>query len=184
MSRRYDAILLLGLKLNPDGTPRNELTLRVRAAAACWQQGRAENIIACGGQTPDTPVSEAVVMRDMLTALGVPKEHILLEERSQLTVENLINARAMLTAAKTHVLIVTSDYHMLRAKLICRFSAHMRASGYKVRIPHDLVRAQRIEEPLHVIDYVLGYQSGRRQRPKWYLKLMYGLMDSIRKGGG
>lgn len=29
MSKRYDAILLLGLKLNSDGTPKHELMLRI-----------------------------------------------------------------------------------------------------------------------------------------------------------
>ncbi len=33
MHRRYDAILLLGLKLNEDGSSRHELTLRIERAA-------------------------------------------------------------------------------------------------------------------------------------------------------
>ena len=180
MKRRYDAILLLGLKLNPDGTPRHELTLRVDAAAECWRRGMAERIIACGGRTPDTPVSEAQVMRGMLAARGVPESAVLLEDSSQLTVENFINARRLLNMPRPRVLIVTSDYHMTRARMICRFSAGMRSAGYKARIPRREVRAQRIEEPLHLIDYMLGFQSGRFQRPQWYLRFMYRLMERIR----
>lgn len=180
MKRPCDAILLLGLKLNADGTPRHELTLRVETAARCWLAGRAPLLIPCGGQTPDTPVSEAAVMRRMLLDLDVPDDAIRMEAQSQQTVENFLNARRLLPGKRPHVLIVTSDYHMARAKMICRFSAHMRASGCKARIPRQETRVQRLEEPLHLIDYMLGYQSGRFQRPKWYLKLMYGLFDRIR----
>ena len=180
MKRSCDAILLLGLKLNPDGSPRHELALRVQKAAECYHQGLSDRIIACGGQTPGTPVSEALVMRQMLLRCGVPDEAILQEDQSQLTVENMLNARRLLSSGSPRVLIVTSDYHMARAKMICRFSAHMRCTGKKARIPHDEVRAQRFEEPLHLIDYMLGYQSGRFRRPRWYTRLMYGLFDRIR----
>ncbi|MBQ9198102.1 MAG: YdcF family protein [Clostridia bacterium] len=180
MSRHYDAILLLGLKLNADGSPRHELTLRIETAAACFREGISDIIIPCGGQTPGTPVSEAQVMREALIALGVPEGAIRMEAQSQLTVENFLNARRLLPGKRPRVLIVTSDYHMARAKLICRVSAGMRAAGRKARIPRAEVRAQRLEEPLHLIDYMLGYQSGRFRRPIWYTKFMYSLFDRIR----
>ena len=79
----------------------------------------------------------------------------------------------MLGKKRPRVLIVTSDYHMLRAKLICRFSAHMRPGGRKARIPREETKQQRRMEPLHTLDYVLGYQTGKFQRPRWYRRLMY-----------
>ena len=115
MKSKYDAILLLGLKLNADGTPKHELTLRIETAADCWKKRLAPLIIPCGGQTPDTPVSEAAVMRDALVALGVPESAIHMEDRSLITVENLLNAREMLGKKHPRVLIVTSDYHLPRA---------------------------------------------------------------------
>ena len=30
-------------------------------------------------------------------------------------------------------------------------------------------------EPLHLIDYLLGFQDGIRKRPKLYLEIMYAL---------
>ena len=173
MKSKYDAILLLGLKLNADGTPKHELTLRIETAAACYQEGLAPLVIPCGGQTEGTPISEAAVMRDALMARGVPEKAIHLEDRSLITVENLLNARDMLGKKHPRVLIVTSDYHMLRAKLICRFSAHMRPGGRKARIPREETVQQRRMEPLHALDYMLGYQTGKYQRPRWYRRLMY-----------
>ena len=177
MHRRYDAILLLGLKLNEDGSSRHELTLRIERAAQCYHQGLSPVIIPCGGQTPGTPVSEAAVMRDALLALGVTDTAIRCEAQSRITVENFRNARRMLgDIRRPRVLIVTSDYHMLRSKLICRFSGHMRCAGCAVRIPADEKREAVRLEPLHTIDYVLGYQSGRFKRPKLYSRIMHRLM--------
>ena len=179
MNRRYDAILLLGLKLMPDGSPRRELTLRVEKAAECYRAGLAPVIIACGGKTEGTPLSEAAVMGQALLSLGVPETAIRLEDKSLITVENFVNARKLLDRERPRVLIVTSDYHMLRARLICRFSAGMRCGGRKARIPRELTKVARRKEPLHLIDYVLGYQSGRRQRPGWYSRLMHGLLSRM-----
>lgn len=76
MRHIYDAILLLGLKLEPDGSPRQELLLRIQKAAECYFKGLAPLIIPCGGQTPGTPVSEAAVMRRELLQLNVPETAI------------------------------------------------------------------------------------------------------------
>lgn len=175
MKKCYDAILLLGLKLNADGSPKEELTLRVRKAAQCYQQGLSPLIIPCGGQTPGTPVTEAAVMQDMLLSLGIPLSAIRKEDTSQITVENMRNARRVLGKDHPHVLIVTSHYHALRARIICRKSSGMRASTRSAHIPYKLAPQSIRLEPLRLIDYLLGFQDTNRQRPKWYLKLMYGL---------
>lgn len=181
MKKQYDAILLLGLKLNSDGTPLHELTLRIETAAECYKKGLSNLIIPCGGKTPGTPVSEASVMHDALISLGVPESAICMEGQSQITVENFRNAAALLRTVKhPHVLIVTSDYHMFRSLLICRISAHMRASGRKAIIPRSETRIARRKEPLHLIDYILGYQSKRFKRPKLYARVMHHLLDRIR----
>ena len=182
MRHTYDAILLLGLKLEPDGSPRQELLLRIQKAAECYFNGLAPLIIPCGGQTPGTPVSEAAVMRRELLQLNVPEAAIHCEDRSQITVENFLNAKALLpNHRRARVLIVTSDYHMLRSQLICRISAGMHAGGRKAVIPYELKKTAVRKEPLHLIDYMLGYQSGRFSRPKLYLKLMDFLFARIEK---
>ena len=180
MKQTYNAILLLGLKLNPDGSPAEELLLRIEKAAACYHQGLSNLIIPCGGQTPGTPVTEADVMQNHLIRLGVPKSAIRREDQSQYTVENMRNARKLLPQAKPRVLVVTSDYHTLRACMICRKEAKMHARGCKAKIPWRIKRVAAILEPLHTIDFMLGYQCTGKKRPKLYLKIMYFLMDSVK----
>lgn len=175
MKKRYDAILLLGLKLNADGSPKDELLLRIEKAVQCYQKGKAPLIIPCGGQTPGTPITEADVMEQHLLQQHIPQEAIIKEDKSLITVENMLGARAVLNKADPHVLIVTSHYHALRARIICRRSAHMRASTCSARIPYQLAPASIRLEPLRLIDYLLGFQDSDKKRPQWYLKIMYGL---------
>jgi len=185
MKKSYDAILLLGLKLNADGSPKEELLLRIGKAAQCYHKGLSPLIIPCGGQTPGTPVTEAHVMQQRLLQLGVPESAIRKEDKSQITVENMLRAREVLQKDNPHVLIVTSHYHALRARVICRRSAHMRASTRSAYIPYKLAPSSIRLEPLRLIDYLLGFQDSNKKRPKWYLKLMYGLgiPDPTKKPG-
>ena len=175
MKKRCDAILLLGLKLNEDGSPKEELSLRIRKAAECYRKGYADLIIPCGGKTPGTPVTEADVMEKALLALGVPQSAIRKEDRSQITVENMLNARKVLAKDRPRVVIVTSHYHALRARIICRRSAGMRTAARSAHIPYRLNPKAICLEPLRLIDYLLGYQGTDKKRPGWYLKIMYGL---------
>ncbi len=136
MNRKtYDAILLLGLRLHGDGTATPELKLRVEKAAACYRQGLAPVIIACGGLTEGIPRREADVMADMLTASGVPESAVIREGESTVTRENILNAIPLMGGARgRRALVVSSDYHIFRARLICR-SLGLRADGRGARLP-------------------------------------------------
>jgi uncharacterized SAM-binding protein YcdF (DUF218 family) len=118
--KKADVILILGHRLNPDGSPSDDLKRRIAKAKSLYDAGVAPWIIPCGGRLPGRARSEADVMRDMLIKLGVPDKAILLEGASQITIENIKNAkdimdkRGMKTAA-----LVTSDYHVGRALQDC-----------------------------------------------------------------
>ena len=73
--RKYDAIVLLGLKLRAGGEPEQELVLRAKRAAECYFEGIAPRILACGGDTGEG-ISEAAVMRRLLLEAGVPEAAI------------------------------------------------------------------------------------------------------------
>lgn len=159
MTRVYDAILLLGLQLNEDDSPRPELLLRVQTAADAWLAGRAPVIVCCGGPTGKCGATEAQVMALLLTAQGVPETAVILEDRSMVTTENIENARAILGHKARRVLLVTSDYHVARARLICRRSG-FRAHGCPAIIPDspDKRHARRMEL-LYTADFLMGWTS-------------------------
>lgn len=103
--------------------PSPQLKLRLNTAAKVIQKNPTMTVIVSGGQGPDEDVSEAKAMRDYLVQLDVPSESILLEDRSTSTVENLIFSKAILDTRNmdtSAVGIVTTDFHMYRAKMLAR----------------------------------------------------------------
>ena len=111
----YDAIVVLGAQVKPDGTPSVQLQWRLDAAYSAWQQ-RECLIVTCGAQGSNEPDAEGRVMKAYLMGLGVPENQVLVDDTSFNTRQNLENAAALLqnSGAET-VLIVTSDYHLPRA---------------------------------------------------------------------
>lgn len=111
----YDAIVVLGAQVKPDGTPSVQLQWRLDAAYGAWQE-RECLIVTCGAQGSNEPDAEGRVMKAYLMGLGVPENQVLVDDTSFNTRQNLENAAALLqnSGAET-VLIVTSDYHLPRA---------------------------------------------------------------------
>lgn len=171
--KTYDAILVLGLKLKADGKPEQALLDRVVLAAKLYQKGLAEWIIPCGGQTENTPVTEAKVMTDTLVNLGIPQEHIHQEDQSLYTVENIRNAKAILQGMgiqKPRVILVTSDYHAFRAAYMAR-SMGLKVKSKPSKTPSDALKKQRRKmEFFYFINYAMGWETGKRKRPAWYDK--------------
>ena len=114
----YDAIVVLGAQVKPDGEPSVQLQWRIDAAARAWREKNVI-IVTCGAQGGNEPAPEALVMRDELIAQGVPEEMILTDAVSYNTRQNIRNAAALLKDDDVErVLIVTSDYHLPRAMAI------------------------------------------------------------------
>ena len=135
--RKYDAILLLGDGLDENDQATQELKMRVKAAAKAYREGYSDVIIACGGTTEGHHISEAEVMQALLLEQGVPGSAILLENQSQITIENMRFAAKMMGGAKgKRVLVVTSDYHVRRSVLTA-MRAGFRARGYAAMLEHD-----------------------------------------------
>ena len=111
-----DAILVLGRRLEGDClTPVFEA--RLAHAEALWRQGFAPRIFVAGGTTGNAVLSEAEAGRNWLVARGVPEAAILLEDRSQHTLENLFNVRHHLRAEGWRTLLMVSDpLHLTRAR--------------------------------------------------------------------
>ncbi len=125
---KYDAMIVLGAQVKPDGTPSLQLQWRIDAAANAWKE-RNSLIVVCGAQGGGEPATEASVMKAELMKQGVPGEYILMDEQSFNTRQNIGNAVTLLEGHDVkHVLVVTSDYHLARAMAIAE-DAGLEASG-------------------------------------------------------
>lgn len=170
--KKYDAILLLGYGLDEQDQATQELCLRVKAAAQAYRTGYSSVIVACGGTTQGHHISEAEVMRALLLKEGVPEQAILLENKSQITIENMRFAAKVMGGAKgKRVLVVTSDYHVRRSVLMAMRAGFM-AKGYAAELKHDESwHEKKSKELAYTVDMLLGWQDEGKSRPQWTYKL-------------
>ena len=116
VAESYDAIIVLGAQVKPDGNPSVQLSWRLDAAAEAYQKKNVP-VVVCGAQGIDEPMTEAEAMKQYLTTKGIPGNDILTDPKSFNTRQNLVNAGALLGEKQgiRRVLIVTSDYHVPRS---------------------------------------------------------------------
>jgi uncharacterized SAM-binding protein YcdF (DUF218 family) len=124
----YDAIIVLGAQVKPDGVPSLQLQWRLEAAARAWHD-RPCLVVTCGAQGSNEPAPEALVMRDVLVGLGVAEDMILTDADSFNTRQNIDHAVALLEGRGVQrVVVVTSDYHLPRAMALAE-DAGLEATG-------------------------------------------------------
>ena len=115
------AVIVLGAGVNGE-THSLSLRTRIDAAAAYLARHPDVPVILSGGQGPGEAITEAECMRRALVSRGVDEARLQLEERSASTEENLRFSREMLEGLGVdltqRVAIVTSDYHLCRARLM------------------------------------------------------------------
>lgn len=89
---------------------------------AAIAKGRQPMLITSGGQGPGEEVPESHAMADYLVDRGVPRERILLEDKSRTTEENLTFSREIMLVRlpKYRCVVVTNNFHVLRAALIAK----------------------------------------------------------------
>ena len=112
-SGTYDAIVVAGCRVGPDGLPSPALEWRVRLAVALWHEGWAPRVVFTGG-VGTFPPAEAVASATLARTLGLPEAATHIEDRSTSTEENARNAALTLNVQR--VLVVTDAYHVFRAR--------------------------------------------------------------------
>nr|WP_239062280.1 YdcF family protein [Streptomyces sp. SID13031] len=124
-SRKVDFIVVLGSGIRGTRVP-PLLASRLDRAQLTWQRartkGRTPLLITSGGQGPGEDIPESHAMAAYLVDHGVPADQVLREDRSTSTFENLTFSRAIMAELKPkyRCLIVTNNYHALRAAFTAR----------------------------------------------------------------
>lgn len=163
---KTDCLIVLGAKLNPDGSVKPTLKLRCDAAYDAWKQGLARRIIVCGGQMAGEPRPHSEAMRDYLLSRGIPEENILVENQSQNTVQNLENARLIMEhCGFRRAALVTSDYHITRALWIAHAQG-LQVSAVPAKTPGNLTAFLR---------------TRKRETVSWFLYFIHGINRENKK---
>lgn len=115
-------VVVLGAQIQGE-QPSLTLKKRLDRAADYLSAHPAAVAFVSGGQGSDEQLTEAAVMERYLQSVGIAPERILREEQASNTRENLAFSRqlARQQGLRTDsVLIITSEYHLCRAKYIAR----------------------------------------------------------------
>lgn len=129
-----DYVIVLGAKVKRDGISKS-LAMRLDRAIEYGEENPGVIFVLSGGKGPNEPVSEAKAMKDYMVYNGINKNQVILEERSSSTVENIAYSRVAIEQdlerrrlpwhvpeekRPVKIGVVTSDFHVFRAKQIAK----------------------------------------------------------------
>lgn len=115
-----DYLIVLGAGVN--GTvPSLSLRERLDATYDYLQRHPATVAILSGGQGSGEDITEALCMFQYLTAKGISPDRLIQEDQATSTQENLAFSTALIPGlSNARIGILSSEYHLLRARLIAR----------------------------------------------------------------
>lgn len=112
-----DAILVLGAYVFPDGTVSTMLRDRLSTGYELYEMGKAPKIIVSGDHGQKS-YDEVNAMKKYLMDKKVPSADIFMDHAGFSTYESIYRARDIFEAKR--VIIVTQEYHLMRAVFIAR----------------------------------------------------------------
>ena len=117
ITEKYDAIVVLGAGLRPDGTPSNMLEDRLKGAIELYKKGVAPKIILsgdCSGEDYD----EVSSMRKFCIDNGVSSSDIIRDDAGFSTYETMDNVVNKMGYKR--IMVVTQKYHIYRSVYLAR----------------------------------------------------------------
>jgi vancomycin permeability regulator SanA len=124
-----DMAVVLGSKVQKDGTPSSGLQRRLEKARDLYRKGAVKAIFVSGGRGSEG-FEEADVMRDVLIQSGVPAGVIIVDRVGNNTRLTAMHAhRIMQERGWQSAVVISQYYHVPRAKLALRQEGVARVSG-------------------------------------------------------
>ena len=155
-----DCIIVLGAGTNGK-TPNAVFRERLNHAAALYQEGYSDIILLTGGYSPGNEHSDAWIAGQYLMELGIPKDAILLEEKSTITQENLQYAKKIMDSQEYSTAIIVSDpLHMKRSM---RMTKDYEIEAYSSPTPTTRYQTWKSKLPFLAREtfFYVGYQIYR-----------------------
>ncbi len=155
-----DFLIVLGAGVNGT-TPSLSLTDRLRAAKQYMELHPNAVAVVSGGQGGGESITEAEAMRRWLESAGVEPERILMEPRATTTEENIAYSLDVLRehgASVDSIAIVSSEYHLYRAKCIARAQGVASPLGVAGKTSYPVLRLNYFLREAFAVAYlrVLG----------------------------
>ena len=167
--KHYDFIIIHGAGLLDGEKVTPLLKRRIDKAVEAYHNSKNSHIkiIASGGQGADEKISEAqAIVNYLLEETDVPREAIILEDKSTTTYENLLYSKELgeKLVANPQFLFVTNDYHVFRTSTYAR-KLKMKGDGLGCRTAGYYIPSAFIREYVALC-----------VKLKWLFMLFYGLL--------
>ena len=139
-----DYLVVLGAQVR--GTkPSLILKYRIEKAAEYLEKHPDVKVVASGGKGDDEKISEAEAIKEGLMERGIDPSQIYMEDQSTSTKENLEFSKQYLNIEQQNIMIVTTDFHVLRAVGIAKKAGYRNVEGLAAKsvwylIPNNYVR--------------------------------------------
>ena len=128
-----DAAVVLGSKVNPDGTLSARLEQRLRCGLGLYRAHRVPTLIVSGGLGREG-YFEGDKMRDYLRQHGVPAAAIITDNHGDNTLATVRNVLQMRDSLRFHKLLIVSQYfHLTRTKKLFHQNHFSAVSGVSPR---------------------------------------------------
>src|SRR6266568_4016925 len=125
--RRADFVVVLGSGLTSGTRVPPLLASRLDRGRQVYQtlaerRKTSPLLIVSGGKGSDERISEAEAMARYLIERGVPEDHVVREDQSRTTEENLTFTKAIMERSQPRYrcIVVTSNFHVFRAAMLAR----------------------------------------------------------------
>lgn len=103
--------IVLGARVEDDGTPSNTLYDRMLTGVELYKAGKTRKLLLSGGG------GEPKVMKRLALEFGVPEQDLIIDELGTRTYESCVRAKNIFGV--TQAVIVTQDYHLPRSIYLC-----------------------------------------------------------------
>ena len=106
------AAIVLGARVDNDGTPSNTIYDRVQTGVELYKAGKTRKLLLSGGNL------EPAVMKKLALDQGVAESDIVLDDQGLRTYDSCIRAKQVFDIERA--IVVTQDYHLPRSLYLCQ----------------------------------------------------------------
>ena len=119
-TRAAEVAIILGAGTTR-GQPTPVFCERINHGIWLYEEGYVAALIITGGYSEGNNLSDAMIAKKYAVEKGIPKDKIMIEEKSKITQENLYYAKQIMEKSNfASALVVSDPLHMKRAMLLAK----------------------------------------------------------------
>ena len=149
-----DTVIVLGCGVK-NGRPSVTLQARLDAAVDYYHKNSDIYIVVTGGLARQKDTTEALVMKNYLLEKGIPEDIIIMEDKSQSTLENYKFSKEILienNIKHDSIVFITNSFHIYRAKTYAKYCGFKNAHALSTKTDLFVFVPALIREVLGVVD--------------------------------